>query len=586
VNDQYKVAIIDDDADDLLIYYKKVIREFDKDELYSPDPILCYESDFDKIHDDINLHTIDLILLDLNFGSGKEEGGLDFLVNFYNYNKEREVDEYPALDAKIIIYSGFEEILRWKFKINTMYNKYGVVDFIDKDEENLLLYKFKMDRAITFGSLEKKLQRAKKNILKNTGYTDEELKQLRKSKKLSHEPLIIYQCEKMKELLEKVEMMARTDHSILIEGETGTGKELIARKIGWLNAKRKGAPFVAFNSASLVSTLAAAQLFGYVKGSHSGADDDKIGYIQIAHQGTLFLDEIGDMPMDQQVMLLRVIQEGEVARVGTFVTEKVDIRFISATNQTLNELIKDNKEFRKDLFYRLSTFKLKIPPLRERDEDIILLAMEFLEKEHENAKAKKYLPTFSEGVKDKLLSYDWPGNVRQLENVIQYTYAYACYKNKSVIDQSCLPDDIFSYSPDDNSNENDLEVMRPVQFAELLWKDHLKAKEAFIKKHEENDFEFLMNKGKEGNDILNNDKERWNVLRLEYFIQRNKFLSNQVKSVPPSTFSLLMDAIEKILIRENEPVKPKPQLERRISWIMGQPGERYASGRKSKLKKN
>ena len=93
MNDQYKVAIIDDDADDLLIYYKKVIREFDKDELYSPDPILCYESDFDKIHDDINLHTIDLILLDLNFGSGKEEGGLDFLVNFYNYNKEREVDE-------------------------------------------------------------------------------------------------------------------------------------------------------------------------------------------------------------------------------------------------------------------------------------------------------------------------------------------------------------------------------------------------------------------------------------------------------------------------------------------------------------
>jgi len=241
---------------------------------------------------------------------------------------------------------------------------------------------------------------------------NEELKrQLISKYKISN---IIGKSEKMLEVFKSVNIISDTNSTVLIEGESGTGKELIAKAIHF-NSSRRSKPFISINCAAIPETLLESELFGYKKGSFTGAVGDKKGKILMADGGTLFLDEIGDMPLSLQAKLLRVLQEKEIEPIGGSPL-KVDIRIIAATNKNLQKLVEEGK-FRLDLFYRLNVIKISLPPLRERKEDIPLLIEEFIKKyslEHH-----KSIKKIEKNVMDALIEYDWPGNVRELENTIE-----------------------------------------------------------------------------------------------------------------------------------------------------------------------
>lgn len=226
---------------------------------------------------------------------------------------------------------------------------------------------------------------------------------------------IITKNPKMQEILELVRSVAKTASTVLIEGESGTGKELVARAIHLCSPRRKN-PFVAVSCAALPETLLESELFGHEKGAFTGAISSKKGRFELADQGTIFLDEIAEVSLKMQVKLLRVLEEKEFSRIGGTRPIKVDVRIISATNKNLKKLVEEEK-FREDLYYRLNVVSIKLPPLRERTEDIPLLAEHFLEKYRiENNKG---VWAISEEAMDLLLKYDWPGNVRELENAIE-----------------------------------------------------------------------------------------------------------------------------------------------------------------------
>ena len=219
----------------------------------------------------------------------------------------------------------------------------------------------------------------------------------------------------MARLLETVEQVAPSDATILISGESGTGKELVAGAIHY-NSLRKDGPFIKVNCAALTETLLESELFGHEKGAFTGAIRRKEGRIFQAHQGTLFLDEISEMSAAMQVKLLRVLQEREITRVGGEETIKVDVRILAATNKDLLQEIKAGR-FRPDLYYRLNVVHLELPPLRERSEDIPLLAVHFLKTF--SLKNNKKIKGFTPQAMDWLIKYHWPGNVRELMNVVE-----------------------------------------------------------------------------------------------------------------------------------------------------------------------
>ncbi len=219
----------------------------------------------------------------------------------------------------------------------------------------------------------------------------------------------------MMEVRDLVLKVAPTDSTVLITGETGTGKELIAKAIHY-NSQRKNKPFLTVDCCSLVETLFESELFGHVKGSFTGATATKHGSFELANGGTFFFDEIGNISLNIQAKILRAIQEKEIKRVGDTETIKVDVRVIAATNKDLQKAVEQG-EFREDLFYRLSVIPIHLPSLRERREDIVPLAEHFLNLY--NQKRKKKFIGFADEVMDLFLQYDWPGNVRELENVIE-----------------------------------------------------------------------------------------------------------------------------------------------------------------------
>ncbi len=225
---------------------------------------------------------------------------------------------------------------------------------------------------------------------------------------------IITQNKKMRRLKELIEQVARTDTTVLITGETGTGKELVARAV-YQSSPRKNNLFVKVNCAALAEGVLESELFGHERGAFTDAYIQKRGRFELADRGTLFLDEIADIPVTTQVKLLRVLQEGEFERVGAEETIKVDVRIIAATNQNLPQAIRE-KRFREDLFYRLSVVNLELPPLRERGEDIPLLAQYLLRK---HRTLNKQVEGISKEALDCLISYSWPGNIRELENTIE-----------------------------------------------------------------------------------------------------------------------------------------------------------------------
>lgn len=227
---------------------------------------------------------------------------------------------------------------------------------------------------------------------------------------------IITQSKKMKAIFRLIERVASTFSSVLITGESGTGKELIARAIVF-NSGRKDKPFVTVNCGAIPETLLESELFGHVRGSFTGAVKDHQGLLETADSGTLFLDEVGEIPLPIQVKLLRFLQEGESRRVGDTKVRKFDVRIISATNRNLEEAVRDGI-FREDLFFRLNVIPIFLPPLRERREDIPLLATHLLQRLCD-AHSRNVTGISSEGLK-MLMDYPWPGNVRELENVIEY----------------------------------------------------------------------------------------------------------------------------------------------------------------------
>lgn len=226
---------------------------------------------------------------------------------------------------------------------------------------------------------------------------------------------IISQSQKFKKVLSDLEQVANTNATVLITGESGTGKELIARAVHNIS-DRKDRPLVKLNCAALPATLIESELFGHEKGAFTGALNKKIGRFELADGGTLFLDEIGEMPLELQPKLLRVLQEGEFERLGDTRTINVDVRVIAATNRKLEAEIEKNS-FREDLYYRLNVFPLNLPPLREREEDIPLLASHFLRKY--NAAFGKSVQGINKSSLESLMTYSWPGNIRELENVIE-----------------------------------------------------------------------------------------------------------------------------------------------------------------------
>jgi transcriptional regulator with GAF, ATPase, and Fis domain len=226
---------------------------------------------------------------------------------------------------------------------------------------------------------------------------------------------IIGKSKQVREVLNKVEQVAPTDSTVLVLGETGTGKELIARAIHGIS-KRKHRPLVKVNCAALPPNLIESELFGHERGAFTGAISRKIGRFELADGGTLFLDEVGDLPLELQVKLLRVLQEGEFERVGSSRTISIDVRIIAATNREIEKAIEVGK-FREDLFYRLNVYPIEVPPLRERRDDIPLLINHFVNKI--SKRLGKTITKIPQSAIDSLMKFSWPGNVRSLENVIE-----------------------------------------------------------------------------------------------------------------------------------------------------------------------
>ena len=226
---------------------------------------------------------------------------------------------------------------------------------------------------------------------------------------------IVGQSAQFRSVLQQVSLVAPTDTTVLILGETGTGKELIARAI-YERSTRSARPFIRVNCAAIPPSLIASELFGHEKGAFTGALQRRLGRFEAAHGGTIFLDEIGELPMDTQITLLRVLQEREIERVGSSQSIAVDVRIIAATNRDLKAAVAAGT-FRRDMFYRLNVFPIQVPSLRERADDIPLLVEHLVEK-YSRRTGKRFSHIESETV-ELLQSYDWPGNIRELQNVIE-----------------------------------------------------------------------------------------------------------------------------------------------------------------------
>ncbi|WP_047497198.1 sigma-54 dependent transcriptional regulator [Terriglobus sp. TAA 43] len=259
---------------------------------------------------------------------------------------------------------------------------------------------------------------------------------------------IIAQSKSFLRVLDQAARVAERDATVLIQGETGTGKELIARAIHH-NSRRHSRPFVAINCGAIPRDLVESELFGYRRGAFTGAVSDRLGRVEAADGGTLFLDEIGELPLDAQVKLLRLLQEGEISKIGANKPTHVNVRVIAATHRNLQAMVEDGT-FREDLYYRLAVVPLFIPPIRERREDIPLLLAELFERSRQRHGLQDI--SLSQGSLKRLVAYRWPGNVREMENVLERLIVLATH---SLITEDDLPE----------------EIARPSQQAPSLWPD-------------------------------------------------------------------------------------------------------------------
>ena len=282
-------------------------------------------------------------------------------------------------------------------------------NFIIISAKNNILTAIKADQLEVFEYLPKPLDLNDLTICVNKCFKSN--KQIQNEQKIDEKLPMIGTSLAMQQVYKNIAKITKTNHTVLITGESGTGKELVARAIHNFSP-RKSYPFVVINMASLPENLIESELFGYEKGAFTGAEKRTLGYFEKANGGTLFLDEIGDMPIDIQARLLRVLQFGELSRVGGRDIIKTDVRIISATNKDLMNCV-ENQSFREDLYYRINVINIELPPLRDRENDIVSLSNHFLSKYSENTKQ------IDQSSLEFLKSYNWPGNVRELENLFK-----------------------------------------------------------------------------------------------------------------------------------------------------------------------
>ena len=343
----------------------------------------------------------DLILLDIML---PDINGIEVLAKIKNFDQNLPV---IMLSAQGSIEVALESI------------RLGAYDYYPKPvEKNRLEQAIK--NAVRSYDLEREVKKLKENLVEEYNFEN-----------------IISQDKKMQDVFKMVTKVLDNDITVLISGESGTGKELIARAVHF-NGKRKEKAFIIVNCASIPRELLESELFGHEKGAFTGAHQRKIGKFELANGGTIFLDEIGEMEMSLQAKILRVIQEKEFERVGGNEVIKTDVRIISATNRDLNEAV-ENNNFREDLYYRLSSFPILIPPLRERRGDIIILIDYFVNLF--NKKLGRNIKGVSKTALKYLYDHDWPGNVRELENTIERCIILS---EGNLIDPSVLPSNIQS----------------------------------------------------------------------------------------------------------------------------------------------
>jgi DNA-binding NtrC family response regulator len=334
--------------------------------------------------------TFDVALIDLNYTRDTTSGqeGLDLLARM------RELD--PTLPVVVMTAWGNVDLA-----VEAMQR--GARDFVQKPWDN--------ERLLTILRTHSELARA----LRKGERLEAENKMLREDGGEGLRPLLIAESAAMQPVLELIKHVGPSDANVLITGENGTGKEVVARTLHVLSL-RAPKPMVAVNAGALAEGTFESELFGHVRGAYTDAKTDRVGRFELADGGTLFLDEIANVPVNLQPKLLRVLETGEFERVGSSQTRRVDVRVLSATNSDLKEESAQGR-FRQDLFFRLNTVEIHLPPLRERPEDIPALASHFLSRHAQ--RYRKELRGFDPSALEVLAAYAWPGNVRELDHVVQ-----------------------------------------------------------------------------------------------------------------------------------------------------------------------
>ncbi|NPA12866.1 MAG: sigma-54-dependent Fis family transcriptional regulator [Aquificae bacterium] len=389
-----KMLLVDDE-EDVLQSFKMMFEMEGYQVLTAPDPIQALSI--------LKETEVDLVISDMKMG---DIDGYQFL---------KMLREFDDITSFIVL------------------TAYGTVDNAVKCIKDGAFYYFEKPAKFEEPSFWKIIDEA----INKTRLLRENRKLKEKLEKREKIDFIITQNQDMKAILQWVEEVAKYNVDILIQGESGVGKELIAKAIQTLSP-RKDKPFIPLNCASFQKDLLEAELFGYRRGAFTGATEDKKGIFEEADGGTIFLDEIGELPLDIQAKLLRTLQDGEIKRIGDNKPIKVDVRIIAATNKDLEKLVEKGL-FREDLYYRISKEVIKIPPLRERKEDIPPLVMHFIQKY--NKRFNKNILGIKPDALKVLLEYNWPGNVRELSNVIEGAVLRA--KDGGYIEKEHLRKDVF-----------------------------------------------------------------------------------------------------------------------------------------------
>lgn len=379
--------------------------------------------DANQVMEILYSENIDVVLLDLKIG---KIDGITVLKDIKS--KLRNV--------QVIVVTAYGSI---KSSINAM--KEGAFHYITKpiDMEELYLY---VEKAIEYKNLNYSLTNLKKILHERYSFKE-----------------IVGNSDKLRLFLNRVEKVIDIDSTVLITGESGTGKDLIAKALHF-QGNRKDENFIVVNCAAIPENLLESELFGYEKGTFTGADKKKIGKIQLANNGTLFLDEIAEMDLQLQAKILRIVEDMEVTPLGSNRPVKIDVRIVAATNKDLEAEVKSGK-FREDLFYRLNVINLEVPPLRERKGDIPILLNYFLNKY--NNKLHKEVVGFSKDVIETLEEYKFPGNVRELENLVEMLVALS---DNKIISKESLPERYYANN-DESYDNSDIRIRIGINLKEI-----------------------------------------------------------------------------------------------------------------------